>query len=134
MALQEEITALQMCKGCPHIVNLHDVFEEPDYTFLVISQQRGGDLIERVTQKHSYAEPEAREVAKQLLMGVEFLHSKRIANRNLKPENILLVSYHRALSSFCEEAPQNSWLTNFCFFVYLNNIDSNKQRHGCQDQ
>lgn len=97
VALQEEITALQMCRGCPYIVNLHDVFEEPDYTFLVISQQRGGDLIERVTQKHSYAEPEAREVAKQLLMGVEFLHSKRIANRNLKPENILLVSCFQGL-------------------------------------
>jgi len=92
VALQEEITALQMCRGSPQIIELHDVFEEPDYTFLVIECQRGGDLIERITQKHAYTEPEAREVAKQLLLGIEFLHSKRIANRNLKPENILLVS------------------------------------------
>jgi len=90
VALQEEITALQMCKDCPYIINLTDVFEEPDYTFLVLGCQRGGDLIERITQKHSYTEIEARVVAKQLFLGIEYLHSKRIANRNLKPENILL--------------------------------------------
>lgn len=90
VALQDEITALQMVAGCPQIVTLHDVFEEPDYTFLVLGCMRGGDLIERITQKQHYAEPEARIIAKQLLLGVEYMHSKRIANRNLKPENILL--------------------------------------------
>lgn len=95
VALQDEITALQMVAGCAQIVALHDVFEEPDHTFLVLGCMRGGDLIERITKKHSYSEPEARIVAKQLLLGVEYMHSKRIANRNLKPENILLVSLWR---------------------------------------
>ena len=129
MALQEEITALQMCKGCPYIVQLHDVFEEPDYTFLVISQMRGGDLIERVTQKHSYADPQAREVARQLLMGVEFLHSKRIANRNLKPENILLVSGF--LSAYVVSTHRSMSQSFHSYFFFP---DSNKQRHGCKDQ
>ena len=93
VALQDEITALQMVSGCPQIVTLHDVFEEPDYTFLVLGCMRGGDLIERITQKQHYSEPEARIVAKQLLLGVEYCHNKRIANRNLKPENILLVGF-----------------------------------------
>jgi len=90
VALQEEITALQMVSGCPQIVALHDVFEEPDHTFLVLNCLRGGDLIERITQKQHYSEAEARIIAKQLFLGVEYMHSKRIANRNLKPENILL--------------------------------------------
>ena len=85
-----------MVSGCAQIVTLHDVFEEPDYTFLVLGCLRGGDLIERITQKQHYSEHEARIVAKQMLLGVEYMHSKRIANRNLKPENILLVSSPRA--------------------------------------
>jgi serine/threonine protein kinase len=92
VALQDEITALQMVSSCPQIVNLHDVFEEPDHTFLVLESMRGGDLIKRIEEKEHYNEVEAREVAKQLLLGVEYCHNKRIANRNLKPENILLVS------------------------------------------
>ena len=95
VALQDEITALQMVSGCPQIVTLHDVFEEPDYTFLVLGCMRGGDLIERITQKHSYSEAEARIVCKQMLLGVEHMHNKRIANRNLKPENILLVRMYQ---------------------------------------
>lgn len=92
VALQDEITALQMVSGSLHIVTLHDVFEEPDHTFLVLDCLRGGDLIERITQKGHYSEVEARIVAKQMFLAVEYMHNKRIANRNLKPENILLVS------------------------------------------
>jgi len=94
VALQDEITALQMVSACPQINTLFDVFEEPDHTYLVLGCMRGGDLIERITQKHAYSEPEARIVAKQLLQGVEYCHNKRIANRNMKPENILLVSQY----------------------------------------
>lgn len=101
MALQDEITALQMVSGCPQVVALHDVFEEPDHTFLVLQCMRGGDLIERITQKQHYSEDEARIVAKQLFLGVEYCHNKRIANRNLKPENILLVSPCLARGGFC---------------------------------
>ena len=91
VALQDEITALQMVSACPQIVNLHDVFEEPDHTFLILEYMRGGDLIKRIEEKEHYNEEEAREVCKQLLQGVEYCHNTRIANRNLKPENILLV-------------------------------------------
>jgi len=92
VALQDEITCLQLVVGCPQIVSLHDVFEEPDHSYIVIECMRGGSLIDIINSKGNYDEMDARDVAKQLLMGVEFLHSRRIANRNLKPENILLTT------------------------------------------
>jgi serine/threonine protein kinase len=52
----------------------------------------GGDLIDRILERAHYSEGDAREVCRQLLFGVEFCHSRKIANRNLKPENLLLVS------------------------------------------
>lgn len=108
-----------MVSGCPQIVMLHDVFEEPDHTFLVLGCMRGGDLIERINQKQHYTEPEAREVCKQLLLGVEYMHNKRIANRNLKPENILLVSCSTACAQMNQARVCDHRLKRFFFFCRL---------------
>ena len=91
VALQDEITALRILKDCPFIVTLHDVFEEPDDTYVILERMHGGDLIDRIIEKAHYTEADAKEVCKKLLQGVEYCHERRIANRNLKPENLLLV-------------------------------------------
>jgi serine/threonine protein kinase len=88
--LQDEIVALRELVACPHIVELYDVFDEPDTTFLVMERMRGGELIERIIKRAHYTEADARAVCRNLLLGVQFCHSKSIANRNLKPENLLL--------------------------------------------
>lgn len=92
VAVQDEISTLLLLKECPHIITLHDVFEEPDYTFMVIERLQGGELIDRVIEKSHYTENEARRVAKNILAGLEFCHDRRIANRNIKTENLLLPS------------------------------------------
>jgi calcium/calmodulin-dependent protein kinase I len=92
VALQDEIEALKVLKDCPYIVRIHDVFDEPDYSYVVLERMEGGDLIDRIIEKAHYTEVDAREVCKQLLLGVQFCHANKIANRNLKPENLLLVS------------------------------------------
>ena len=90
VALHDEINALQQVCACEHIVKIFDVFDEPDYTFLVLECMRGGDLIDRIIEKRHYTEFDAKEVSKKLLLAVEYCHEKKIANRNLKPENLLL--------------------------------------------
>lgn len=92
VALQDEITALKTLHDCPYIVTLHDVFEEPDNLYVVLERMHGGDLIDRIIDKAHYTEADAKEVTKKLLLGVKHCHDQRIANRNLKPENLLLVS------------------------------------------
>ena len=90
LALHDEIAALQEVSNCEQIVRLHNVFDEPDYTYLVLDCMKGGDLIDRIIEKHNYTEFDAKEVSRKLLMGVAYCHKKKIANRNLKPENLLL--------------------------------------------
>eukprot|EP00751_Fragilariopsis_kerguelensis_P001398 CAMPEP_0170828392 /NCGR_PEP_ID=MMETSP0733-20121128/47892_1 /TAXON_ID=186038 /ORGANISM="Fragilariopsis kerguelensis, Strain L26-C5" /LENGTH=1350 /DNA_ID=CAMNT_0011192863 /DNA_START=48 /DNA_END=4100 /DNA_ORIENTATION=+ len=90
IALQNEIEALQKVTNCEYIVTLYDVFDEPDYTFLVLELMKGGDLIDRIVEKQHYTEYDAKEVCRKLLMGVAYCHKKKIANRDLKPENVLL--------------------------------------------
>ncbi|KAG7354455.1 serine/threonine protein kinase [Nitzschia inconspicua] len=90
VALHDEIEALQQVTECPYIVRLYDVFDEPDFTFLVLECMKGGDLIDRIIEKRHYTEFDAKEVSRKLIMGVAYCHKKKIANRNLKPENLLL--------------------------------------------
>jgi len=90
VALHDEITALQEVSECEQIVKLYNIFDEPDYTYLVLECMKGGDLIDRIIEKSNYTEFDAKEVGRQLLMGVAYCHDKKIANRNLKTENLLL--------------------------------------------
>ena len=91
VALQDEIIALTLLKDSKYIVSLHDVFEEPDTSYVVLERMRGGDLIDRIIERAHYTENDAKVVCKNLLEGVRHCHERRIANRNLKPENLLLV-------------------------------------------
>jgi calcium/calmodulin-dependent protein kinase I len=93
IALQDEIEALQQVTNCEHIVKLFDVFDEPDSTFLVLESMKGGDLIDRIVKKQHYTEYDAKEVSRKLLMGVAYCHKKKIANRDLKPESVLLKAH-----------------------------------------
>nr|XP_023999314.1 death-associated protein kinase 2-like [Salvelinus alpinus] len=51
----------------------------------------GGELFDFLAQKESLSEEEATQFIKQILNGVQFLHGKRIAHFDLKPENIMLL-------------------------------------------
>ncbi|KAG7337841.1 serine/threonine protein kinase [Nitzschia inconspicua] len=89
--LKDEITALRMLRGGPHIVRLYDVFYEEDHCFMVMEEMRGGDLLSRIVDKEVYTEREARGVCKILFEAVLYCHQKRVAHRDIKPENLLLV-------------------------------------------
>lgn len=91
VALQDEISALQVACASPNVVMLYDVFDEPDYTYMVMERLRGGTLIDRIIQKRHYSENEARAVATNILLGLEHCHNRRIAVRNIKTENLMMV-------------------------------------------
>jgi calcium/calmodulin-dependent protein kinase (CaM kinase) II/calcium/calmodulin-dependent protein kinase I len=74
----------------PHIVNVVDFFEEPDYYFIVMELMAGGDLFDRIVDMIQYTEKDARDLAKILLEAVDYMHSSGVAHRDLKPQNLLL--------------------------------------------
>jgi serine/threonine protein kinase len=90
VALHDEISALKKVTDCEHIVKLYDIYDEPDFTILVLELMGGGDLIDRIIEKRHYTEFDAKEVSRKLLLGVVHCHKQKIANRNLKPESLLL--------------------------------------------
>lgn len=96
VSLQCEIEALKLLRGGPHILRLHDSFQSPQRTCLVLDLMKGGDLLQRIVDKEVYNEREARKACRILFDAINYMHSKKIAHRDIKPENILLV-----VSAFC---------------------------------
>jgi serine/threonine protein kinase len=90
-ALEDEISCLKILRGGPHIVRLHDVFEEPEHIYMIMEEMKGGELLQRIVEKEVYTEREARQTCKILFEAIDYIHKKRIAHRDIKPENLLLV-------------------------------------------
>ncbi|NXF27753.1 DAPK3 kinase, partial [Rhodinocichla rosea] len=75
----------------PNIITLHDIFENKTDVVLILELVSGGELFDFLAEKESLTEEEATQFLKQILDGVHYLHSKRIAHFDLKPENIMLL-------------------------------------------
>ncbi|CAH6787738.1 AABR07054286.1 [Phodopus roborovskii] len=85
----------------PHIVQLLQVIETKQKTYLVMECATRGSLFKRVTQYGHLDEEEARTLFRELTSAIKYIHSHNIAHRDIKPENILLDSEgHIKLSDF----------------------------------
>mmetsp|Transcript_3121 Transcript_3121/g.4693 ORF Transcript_3121/g.4693 Transcript_3121/m.4693 type:complete len:717 (+) Transcript_3121:227-2377(+) len=75
----------------PNVVKLFDFFETPE-RFYIVMQKCSGDVLDRVASLKRYTEKEARQLSAGLIKGVQYLHERKIAHRDLKPQNLLLES------------------------------------------
>ncbi|KAI4872203.1 hypothetical protein NFI96_031036 [Prochilodus magdalenae] len=88
--IEREVNILQELQH-PNIISLHDVYENRTDVVLILELVSGGELFDFLAQKESLSEEEATEFIKQILDGVQYLHSRRIVHFDLKPENIMLL-------------------------------------------
>ena len=47
---------------------------------------KGGELLSRILKQRCFTEEQAVDIMWQLVMTVEFMHSKGVVHRDLKPE------------------------------------------------
>jgi serine/threonine protein kinase len=52
----------------------------------------GGELFKRLQVVENFTEDQACDIIVQIMMGLNYLHLQSITHRDMKPENILLVS------------------------------------------
>lgn len=74
-----------------NIITLHDIFENKTDVILILELVSGGELFDFLAEKESLTEEEATQFLKQILDGVQYLHSKRIAHFDLKVSDWWLV-------------------------------------------
>ena len=71
----------------PNIIRIQDTYETEHWIFIVMEYLRGGDLFDRIIERERFAEAMARDVMIQILNAVDYLHTKDICHRDLKPGN-----------------------------------------------
>jgi len=87
-ALRREITILRSVDH-PNVLKLFEVYEDDDSYYLVLEHFQGSEVYERVISRREYTEKDVSNVIRQLLQAVGYLHSRNIAHRDLKPQNLL---------------------------------------------
>lgn len=80
----------------PHVIRMYEYFEDEHHVHLIMEHCGGGDLMRRIKQaiksKSRLPIDFIRSVLRQLLSALAFMRSHRIIHKDLKPENIMLMS------------------------------------------
>jgi serine/threonine protein kinase len=97
----DEWEVMEQMKHHPYVVSLLDIFETDDQIHLVTEYCEGGELFDAIQKKRNrspsvrrghYSEAQAACITRQLLTALKDLHALRLIHRDVKPENIVLVS------------------------------------------
>ena len=101
--ISREIEILCEVKGCPYIIDMLDVFYtvNPDnnlvmqnmvFEYIPSSLELFMDSYIKKNEKIPIIQ--IKKMAKELLIGLDYIHKKNIIHRDLKPDNILLTENH----------------------------------------
>ncbi|OMJ87077.1 hypothetical protein SteCoe_11322 [Stentor coeruleus] len=86
-----------------HILKYYETIEDNSYYYLITELCKGGTLYARLKGKKQFPEKICLYIMYQILLAIEYLHSKSIIHRDIKPENIFMVdseSYDLKLADF----------------------------------
>ena len=74
----------------PFIVNMICSFQDNNNLYLGLELMKGGDLrYHLINHSQTFTETQLKFLAANLVLGLEYIHSKKIIHRDIKPENIL---------------------------------------------
>ncbi|XP_064600171.1 serine/threonine-protein kinase 32B-like [Liolophura sinensis] len=81
---------LLMILDHPFLVNLWFTFHDEEDMFMVVDLLLGGDLRYHIQQELKFEEPRVKLYICEIALALEYLQSKHIVHRDIKPDNILL--------------------------------------------
>jgi calcium/calmodulin-dependent protein kinase I len=113
---KKEIAAMASLRPFPqYFAHLYGWYETQDWIFLAMEYFPEGDLSHNLQSK--IPEDQARDITRQLLRGLDKLHSMGITHRDLKPMNV-----------FVSERSASSWEVRIGDFGVSKRVNANETR------
>lgn len=89
--IHHEIALLSLCSPSPRIVKLHDVFQTDKELVIVMEYAPGGDMQTIIDDNLVPFESDVVKFMQQLVEGLAYLHHRKIAHLDIKPQNIVMM-------------------------------------------
>ncbi|XP_040198371.1 uncharacterized protein LOC120931214 isoform X5 [Rana temporaria] len=96
-----ERQVLEMAGGSPFCTRAYAAFQTEGHLFFVMDYLCGGDLFKVIYRHPALDISSIRILAAEMICGLQYLHSRGVVHRDLKPDNVLLDSSgHIRLADF----------------------------------
>ena len=95
---QQEVEAMlyiQERGGHPHVISLHEHFEDGDFFILILDFIQGGELFDHLIEMGAYSERDAARIVREVASALLFLHGIGLVHADLKPEVSLLFCFYQ---------------------------------------
>ena len=93
--------ALMRILDHPHLLKLVEVCESTKHLYIILELASHGELFDYLVARRRLSVPVAMKIFREILYGLDYLHSHAICHRDLKPENILLDEFdHIKIADF----------------------------------
>jgi len=99
-AIRQEAELWEQASGHPNVLPIIDADVFDGQVVIVSEYADGGSLADRLKREGKLALQKAVEITIGILNGLEFLHSRKIIHRDIKPQNILLQGDTPRLADF----------------------------------
>ena len=74
----------------PNITKILEMFEDEKYILIIMEYINGGNLFSFVKKRRKLSEKISKFLFKQIILGINHIHSQNIVHRDIKLENILI--------------------------------------------
>lgn len=81
---------MQFYLNHPNILKLYGVFSDEENIYLILEYMEEGTLYSMLRKRKTMKQADASHKLRDILDGIEYLHSQNIAHRDIKPENIVI--------------------------------------------